>query len=53
MLFTSRIEPLRLPTLPEKLQSVDGGPLMVDRFPDGLWIASPERMERETGVWEP
>jgi len=50
VLFTSRIAPHRRPLpAPKKLQSVEAGPLVVERSPEeGLWIERPERTERET-----
>ena len=55
MLFTNNIDPHRLPSAaPEKLQSVEASPLVVERSPEeGLWIERPERMERDTVVAEP
>ena len=55
VLFTRRIAPRRLlPSVPIKLQSVDAGPLVVERSPEeGLCIARPERMERDTVVSDP
>ena len=54
VLFTRRIAPRRLLPVPIKLQSVDAGPLVVERSPDeGLCIARPERMERDTVVSDP
>ena len=56
VLFTSRIAPQRRPLpAPRKLQSVEAGPLVVERSPEeGLCIERPERIERETvSVSEP
>ena len=54
VLFTRRIAPRRLLPVPIKLQSVDAGPLVVERSPEeGLCIARPERMERDTVVSDP
>ena len=52
VLFTRRIAPRRLLPVPIKLQSVEAGPLVVERS-EGLCIARPERMERDTVVSDP